>query len=57
MRTVVITTLTIAVAAGSFAGLVLAAGKAKPGLCGENMYYSMKMHKCVDARDSGKPTI
>lgn len=57
MRKVILAALTAAVVAGPLAGAVLAKSKAAPGRCGENMYYSAKAHKCVDARDSNKSTI
>ena len=52
MRKIALTIMTVAFAAASLTTFVEAAGKAKakPGKCGENMYYSMKGHKCMDAR-------
>ena len=50
MKTFVISVLTVAVAASSLAGAAFAAKKAGAGKCGENMYYSAKAKKCVDAR-------
>ena len=37
------------VLAGGLSSVALA--KSKPGSCGENMYFSKKLHKCVDARE------
>jgi hypothetical protein len=53
MQRLILTVVTVAFAAGSLATFVEAAGKpkAKAGRCGENMYYSAKTHKCMDARN------
>ena len=53
MRKIALAIVTAAFAATSLAAAVQAAGKpkAKPGMCGENMYYDTKARKCADARN------
>ncbi len=53
MRKIVLTTLTVAFAASMLGGIA-ASAKSGPGRCGENMYYSPKDHKCIDARQKGE---
>ena len=57
MRKVILAAVAAAVVAGPLSSAVLAKSKAAPGRCGENMYYSAKTKKCVDARGSSKSTI
>ena len=49
MRKMTLAIVGAAFIAGAFSTITLA--KSGPGRCGENMYYSTKQHKCVDARD------
>ena len=52
MRKIIVTGLTVAFVASMLGGIA-ASAKSGPGRCGENMYYSPKDHKCIDAREKG----
>lgn len=49
MKTFAMALAGAAVIAVSLSTFALAKGRA--GHCGENMYYSIKLHKCLDARN------